>query len=152
MFPLTCTVQEDSTYWRPAQTSDAIFDQMSKGKYIEIPLSTVKKERKLGEGEFGEVFKGEWTTPTTTLTVALKTLKSSASEEERLKLLQEAAIMGQFIHPHIVRLYGVVTMSDPVSLHPVVTQLYTHIMQAALSFWFLATITRHGVPSHRPPL
>ena len=123
MVALSCTVQEDSTYWRPAQTSDTIFDQMSKDKYIEIPLSTVKKERKLGEGEFGEVFKGEWTTPTTTLTVALKSLKSSASEEERLKLLQEAAIMGQFIHPHIVRLYGVVTLSEPVSIlvykHPI---------------------------------
>ena len=107
---------ESELYWDPGRSADDIFNQMSKGKYIEIPLSTVKKERKLGEGEFGEVFKGEWTTPTTTLTVALKTLKSSASEEERLKLLQEAAIMGQFIHPHIVRLYGVVTLSEPVSI------------------------------------
>ena len=80
MIALMCTVQEDSTYWRPAQTSDAIFNQMSKEKYLEIPLSTVKKERKLGEGEFGEVFKGEWTTPTKTLTVALKSLKSSAQK------------------------------------------------------------------------
>ena len=91
-------------------------------QYNEVPRTAVKKERKLGEGEFGEVFKGEWNSSTTTLTVALKSLKSSASKEERLKLLQEAAIMGQFIHPHIVRLYGVVTLSDPVSLHPVVTQ------------------------------
>ena len=123
MIALTCTAHEDSTYWRPAQTSDAIFDQMSKDNYIEIPLSRVKKKRKLGEGEFGEVFKGEWTTPVNTLTVALKTLKSSASEEERLKLLQEAAIMGQFIHSHIVRLCGVVTLSEPVSIlvykHPI---------------------------------
>ena len=108
-------IQEDATYWLPAQTAAAIFDQMSNGKYLEIPLSSVKRENKLGEGQFGEVFKGEWTTPTTTLTVALKSLKSSASVEERLKLLQEAAIMGQFIHPHIVRLYGVVTLSEPVS-------------------------------------
>ena len=87
---------------------------MSKGKYLEIPLSSVNKHAMLGEGEFGEVFKGEWTSPTKTLTVALKSLKSSASDEERLKLLQEAAIMGQFTHPHIVRLYGVVTLSKPV--------------------------------------
>ena len=88
---------------------------MSNGKYIEIPLSKVKKGHKLGEGQFGEVFKGVWTTPANSLTMALKSLKSSASDEERLKLLQEAAIMGQFIHPHIVKLYGVVTLSEPVS-------------------------------------
>ena len=87
---------------------------MSKGKYLEIPPSSVKKHAMLDEGEFGEVFKGVWTSPTKTLTVALKSLKSSASDEERLKLLQEAAIMGQFTHPHIVKLYGVVTLSEPV--------------------------------------
>ena len=105
---------ENELYWDPGSSADDIFNQMAHAKYIEIPLSSVKKEHKLGEGEFGEVFKGEWTTPVKTLTVALKSLKSSASEEERLKLLQEAAIMGQFIHPHIVRLYGVVTLSEMV--------------------------------------
>ena len=101
-------------YWSPAPTTEAIFDQMSKSMYLEIPLSSLNEKSKLGEGEFGEVFKGEWTSSARTLPVALKTLKSSASEEERLKLLQEAAIMGQFNHPHIVRLYGVVTLSEPV--------------------------------------
>ena len=105
---------ESELYWDPGKSADAIFDQMSHAKYHEIPFSSVKKEQKIGEGEFGEVFKGEWTSPTKTLTVALKSLKSSASDEERLKLLQEAAIMGQFIHPHIVRLYGVVTLANPV--------------------------------------
>ena len=103
------------TYWSPAQTTEAIFDQMSKGKYLEIPPSSVKKQRKLGEGEFDEVLEGKWSTRAKEmLPVALKTHKSSASEEERLKVLQEAAIMGQFNHPHIVRLYGVVTLSDPI--------------------------------------
>ena len=105
---------DSELYWDPGSSADVIFNQMSRAKYLEIPPSTVKKESKLGEGQFGEVFKGEWTTPTKTLTVALKSLKSSASDEERLKLLQEAAIMGQFNHPHIVRLYGVVTVSRMV--------------------------------------
>ena len=90
----------------------------------------MKKECKLGEGEFGEVFKGEWVSPTKTLTVALKLLKSSASDEERVKLIQEAAIMGQFIHPHIVRLYGVVTLSEPVSVHPASIHTATYTKQA----------------------
>jgi hypothetical protein len=32
-----------------------------------------------------------------------------------LKLLQEAAIMGQFAHKCVVRLLGVVTVGEPVS-------------------------------------
>ena len=36
-------------------------------------------------------------------------------KEERLKLLQEAAILGQFRHNHIIDLVGVVTTDEPVS-------------------------------------
>ena len=48
--------------------------------------------------------------------VAIKTLKAGSTEEEMVKFLQEAAIMGQFYHPNIVRLHGVVTVGEPVSL------------------------------------
>ena len=47
--------------------------------------------------------------------VAIKMLKPDATEEDRLKLLQEAAIMGQFSHKNVVKLHGVVTIGDPVS-------------------------------------
>ena len=43
------------------------------------------------------------------LNVAVKTLHSKASEGDTVRFLQEAAIMGQFKHPNVVRLYGVVT-------------------------------------------
>ena len=46
--------------------------------------------------------------------VAIKMLKPDATEEDRLKLLQEAAIMGQFSHENVVKLHGVVTIGDPV--------------------------------------
>lgn len=48
--------------------------------------------------------------------VAVKVVKTEAEEVQRVKLLQEAAIMGQFAHPNVVRLHGVVTVGDPVSL------------------------------------
>ena len=46
--------------------------------------------------------------------VAVKMLKPQSTEEGKVKFLQEAAIMGQFLHPHVVKLHGVVTMGEPV--------------------------------------
>ena len=42
-------------------------------------------------------------------------LKAGTTEEEKMKFLQEAAINGQFKHPNIVQLLGVVTVGEPVS-------------------------------------
>ncbi len=39
--------------------------------------------------------------------MAIKTLNNDASMTDRIKFLQEAAIMGQFRHPNVVALYGV---------------------------------------------
>ena len=59
--------------------------------------------------------KGLWQSPGGGIEVAIKTIQSD-SEEEKVKFLQEAAIMGQFKHPCIVKLMGVVTTDEPVSL------------------------------------
>ena len=75
----------------------------------------------LGSGQFGTVNKGVWTTPTGSVPVAIKTLNDNTSEDERVKFLQEAAIMGQFHHPNVVKLHGVVTIGDPVSIQLVIT-------------------------------
>lgn len=48
--------------------------------------------------------------------VAVKTLRENSSQEERLKFLQEAAIMGQFKHCNVVQLYGVVAQESPVRI------------------------------------
>ena len=45
----------------------------------------------------------------------MKTLRPELPEGEKVRFLQEAAIMGQFSHPYVVKLYGVVTVGDPVS-------------------------------------
>ena len=55
-----------------------------------------------------------WFNGHTPINVAIKTVKNS-TEQERVKLLQEAAIMGQFAHKYVVRLMGVVTVGEPVS-------------------------------------
>ena len=45
--------------------------------------------------------------------VAVKILEDGADEEDKIKFLQEAAIMGQFNHPNIIRILGV-TIDEPV--------------------------------------
>lgn len=44
--------------------------------------------------------------------VAIKTLKAGYTEQQRRDFLWEASIMGQFNHPNIIRLEGVVTKSE----------------------------------------
>ena len=69
----------------------------------------------LGSGQFGAVSKGIWQSPMGAMDVAVKQLQPGASEEEKVKFLQEAAINGQFRHPNVVKLMGVVTGEGSVS-------------------------------------
>ena len=69
----------------------------------------------LGSGEFGTVHKGVWHSPGGPVDVAVKMLKG-AKGKDRIKFLQEAAINGQFHHPSIIKLQGVVTVGEPVSV------------------------------------
>lgn len=48
-----------------------------------------------------------------TTEVAVKMLHSE-SAQDRVRFLQEGAIMGQFKHKHIVSLYGMVVQGHPV--------------------------------------
>ena len=70
--------------------------------------------KRIGSGHFGTVSKGLWWCGEEPKEVAVKTVKTT-TEQERIKLLQEAAIMGQFAHTNVVRLHGVVTVGEPVS-------------------------------------
>ncbi|XP_075363741.1 ephrin type-B receptor 1 isoform X1 [Mycteria americana] len=83
----------------------------------EIDVSFVKIEEVIGAGEFGEVYKGRLKLPgKREIYVAIKTLKAGYSEKQRRDFLSEASIMGQFDHPNIIRLEGVVTKSRPVMI------------------------------------
>ena len=75
----------------------------------------------LGSGQFGTVNKGVWQSSDGEVTVAVKQLQLGATELDRVRFLQEAAIMGQFYHPNVVTLHGVVIKDDPVTHH---TQLH----------------------------
>ena len=69
----------------------------------------------LGSGQFGSVEEGVWRVENRSIKVALKTLNQSSTAEDRMKFLREAAIMGQFRHPNIILLYGMINSDAPVS-------------------------------------
>nr|XP_045719722.1 ephrin type-A receptor 6 [Mirounga angustirostris] len=76
----------------------------------EIDPSRIRIERVIGAGEFGEVCSGRLKTPgKREIPVAIKTLKGGHMDRQRRDFLREASIMGQFDHPNIIRLEGVVT-------------------------------------------
>ena len=105
------------SYMAPSSKEEEIYAQMSQWGYQEIPRASVPLSEKLGVGQFGEVFKAELKAPNgASLDVAVKLVKKGAPAEETTKLLQEAATLGQFKHKHVVRLIGVVTLGEPVSL------------------------------------
>ncbi len=69
----------------------------------------------MGAGQFGNVYSALWCFSHHKLKVAVKILRPNASEEDKVKFLQEAAIMGQFKHPNVVEMHGVITQGEPVS-------------------------------------
>ncbi|XP_063069144.1 ephrin type-A receptor 6-like [Engraulis encrasicolus] len=108
-FPGIKTYIDPDTYEDPTQ---AVHDFAK-----EIDTSGIRIERVIGAGEFGEVCSGRLRTPgKKEIPVAIKTLKGGYVERQRKDFLREASIMGQFDHPNIIRLEGVVTKSRPVMI------------------------------------
>lgn len=73
---------------------------------------------KLGDGSFGVVRKGEWTTPAGRLMpVAVKVLKQDALSQPGVfeDFVKEVQAMHQLDHPQLIRLYGVV-LTQPMMM------------------------------------
>lgn len=75
----------------------------------EIDRNSIKLLRKLGAGQFGEVFEGLWNETTA---VAVKTLKPGTMDSE--DFLREAQIMKRLRHAKLIQLYAVCTMEQPI--------------------------------------
>uniref|UniRef100_A0A3Q2PZ08 receptor protein-tyrosine kinase n=1 Tax=Fundulus heteroclitus TaxID=8078 RepID=A0A3Q2PZ08_FUNHE len=83
----------------------------------EIDVSSIHIERVIGIGEFGEVCSGRLRAQgKREIYVAIKSLKAGYSDKQRRDFLSEASIMGQFDHPNIIRLEGVVTRCKPLMI------------------------------------
>lgn len=98
------------TYEDPNQAVKEFANEIS-GDYVQI-------EEVIGAGEFGEVCRGRLVFPgrSTADTVAIKTLKPGSSKKAKEDFLTEASIMGQFNHPNVIGLRGVVTKSEPAMI------------------------------------
>uniref|UniRef100_A0A8C6MCJ2 Ephrin type-A receptor 7 n=1 Tax=Nothobranchius furzeri TaxID=105023 RepID=A0A8C6MCJ2_NOTFU len=108
-FPGTKTYTDPETYEDPNRA----VHQFAK----ELDASCIKIERVIGAGEFGEVCSGRLKLPgKRDMSVAIKTLKVGYTEKQRRDFLCEASIMGQFDHPNVVHLEGVVTRGKPVMI------------------------------------
>uniref|UniRef100_A0A9L0JRD9 Ephrin type-A receptor 2 n=1 Tax=Equus asinus TaxID=9793 RepID=A0A9L0JRD9_EQUAS len=83
----------------------------------EIHPSCVTRQKVIGAGEFGEVYKGTLkVSGKKEVPVAIKTLKAGYTEKQRVDFLSEASIMGQFSHHNIIRLEGVVSKYKPMMI------------------------------------
>ena len=81
-------------------------------------FSVLAQVKKLGAGQFGEVWEGLWnnTTP-----VAIKTLKPGTMSAQAF--LEEAQLMKRLRHPKLIQLYAVCTVQEPIMI---ITELMKH--------------------------
>ena len=84
----------------------------------EIDRRQIRLVRRLGAGQFGEVWEGLWNATTS---VAVKTLKPGTMAFG--EFLQEAALMKKLRHPKLIQLYAVCTQDEPIYI---VTELMKH--------------------------
>lgn len=83
----------------------------------QIKRDHIKLIQFLGSGAFGEVYEGRArgiSGSNDEITVAVKTQRKGASEQERTEFLQEAQLMSHFKHEHILQLLGVCLDNDSI--------------------------------------
>jgi tyrosine-protein kinase Src len=126
---LCCQLTKPCARQQPRDGRSNALEYATRDQY-EIPRSQITLMKKLGAGNFGEVWKGEEPrlgrsreAPALTLgglfsgtwqgrvEVAVKTLKPNTMSPEAF--LQEAEIMKKFSHPHLVAMYAVCTDQEP---------------------------------------
>ena len=90
-------------------------DYSSPAKDYELERQKIELKEIIGEGQFGDVHKGVFkpTGATESVNIAVKTCKVETDASTAEKFLEEAYIMQQFDHQHIIKLVGICS-SSPV--------------------------------------
>ncbi|XP_036796954.1 ephrin type-B receptor 5 isoform X3 [Oncorhynchus mykiss] len=80
----------------------------------EIDPSHLKIEEVIGAAQFGEVSRGRYRPlGRREVLVAVKTLRWGVTDREKAVFMTEAGVLGQFDHPNVLKLEGVVTHNPP---------------------------------------
>ncbi|XP_068081120.1 tyrosine-protein kinase Src64B [Anabrus simplex] len=95
----------------------------------EIDRKEIQLIKKLGQGNFGEVWYGKWRD---NIEVAVKTLRQGTMSTAAF--LEEAAIMKKFRHDRLVALYAVCSKEEPI-----------YIVQEYMCHGSLLEFLRHGM-------
>ncbi|XP_070556916.1 tyrosine-protein kinase STK-like [Ptychodera flava] len=91
---------------------------MAPGITWETPRSSLKLKERLGDGQFGEVWKGIWNNR---IAVAVKKMKEGSMLPS--EFLKEAEIMKNLRHDHLLQLLAVCSDREPIYI---VTELMCH--------------------------
>ena len=86
---------------------------------FEVDRSSIRFDKKLGEGKFGEVWHAAWNGLTTK--VAVKKLHPGTISAN--EFFEEVSLTKQLKHPNLVQLYGVCTKEEPIYI---ITELMEH--------------------------
>lgn len=90
----------------------------------ELSRSRLTLDKIIGEGQFGDVYRGTYRTlDDSLLAVAVKTCKPESEKIMGESFLEEAYIMKQFDHKHIIQLIGICSQSP---------------------YWIIMELARHG--------
>jgi len=114
-----CLENSGISCWKNQCTADASEFTEEDTDYSSLSNKSYEIDRKqvnllsiIGKGQFGDVHRGSYAIADgNTVEVAIKTCKEDCDLPVSEKFLEEAYIMQQFDHPHIIRLIGIISQS-----------------------------------------
>uniref|UniRef100_A0A914Z5H0 Tyrosine-protein kinase n=1 Tax=Panagrolaimus superbus TaxID=310955 RepID=A0A914Z5H0_9BILA len=83
----------------------------------ELRHSDIELTKRLGAGVYGEVYRGKMKRRNHMMDIAVKTARTTVVTKEGIKeMMREARMMRNYIHPNVVRIYGVALDEDPIMI------------------------------------